>query len=141
MFRCKAAVLAVALVGCASAGSAGDRGDRNVILRPEIEASSVNNVLELVQSRRPNWRRVRGTQSFREQGEVIAYDERSGTSTPGAVRIVAYLNNARLGSVTELRGVMVWDVMYVRFFDAAAATQRWGGGHMHGAILVSTTEP
>jgi hypothetical protein len=56
----------------------------------------------------------------------------------GEEDIVIYMDNARLGYREELRRVALASVQYVEFFSASAATQRWGGGHLHGAILIST---
>jgi hypothetical protein len=143
MFRWTVGALVVLLAGCAPAatGSGADRGDRNVITRTEIEASPATTAFDLIQSRRPTWFRGRGSQSFREQGQ-LAGQEMRGASTviPGELTIVTYFDNAKLGDINELRKVPLTNVRSIRFLDAAAATQRWGGGHSHGAILLSTNE-
>jgi hypothetical protein len=144
MIRVTVGALLLLLAGCASggAGPGSERGDRSVIQRAEMETSTATNAYALIQSRRPNWLRTRGTQSFREQGQVRGQGEREAASVvPGELTIVVYLDNAKLGSINELRGVALDNVRYIRFLDAAAATQRWGGGHTHGAILVSTVDP
>jgi hypothetical protein len=144
MFRWTVGALVVLLAGCAPAatGSGAERGDRNVISRSEIETTNASNAFDLIQSRRPAWLRGRGSQSFREQGQVAGQGMRGPSAViPGELTIVAYLDNAKLGDVNELRRVPLTDVHYIRFLDAAAATHRWGGGHGHGAILVSTTAP
>jgi hypothetical protein len=144
MTRVTVGALLLLLAGCASGGSGPDseRGDRSVIERAEMETSTATNAYALIQSRRPNWFRTRGTQSFREQGQVRGQGQREAASVvPGELTIVVYLDNAKLGSINELRGVALDHVRSIRFLDATAATQRWGGGHTHGAILVSTVEP
>jgi len=57
---------------------------------------------------------------------------------PGVEGIVIYMDNARLGRPEELRRIALGSVQYLRFFSAPQATQRWGGGHLQGAILIST---
>jgi hypothetical protein len=142
MHRWTVGLVLLLLTGCASSGSgAASTPDRNLISRAELEASSATNVYELVQLRRPNWLRTRGTQSFREQNHAVGeQDTRNPSVVRGETTIVTYLDGARLGDVTELRRVSVAEIRSVRFLDAAAATQRWGGGHSHGAILLSTNE-
>jgi hypothetical protein len=59
----------------------------------------------------------------------------------GEEDIKVYLDNAYLGFRDALERVPLGGVEYVRFYTAREATQRWGGGHLQGAILVSTRRP
>jgi hypothetical protein len=114
------------LAGCATAGAppAENLGNPDVILVEEIQASNSRSVYELVQTRRPQWFVLRGMTTLAQAA--------------GEEDIMVYLNNAHLGFRDALLRVPLAGVEYVQFFSAREATQRWGGGHLHGAILVST---
>lgn len=124
-------LLAVLLASCAAASTGGSSegpiGDTDVILREEIDRSgSSRNAYELIQAVRPQWLITRGIANLRQAA--------------GEEDIVVYMDNARLGFREELRRVPLGAVRYLEFFDARRATQRWGAGHIHGAVLVSTQE-
>ncbi len=117
-------LLMALLMSCGTPGSQGTLlGDPDVITRDEIAENNASNAYELVQSLRPQWLITRGQRSLQQ---------------PAEVSIVIYLDNARLGAPDSMRGVALGAVQYLRFFPAPEATQRWGGGHLHGAILIST---
>jgi hypothetical protein len=118
-------VLTLAVAACGpqrASRSAVDAGD--VIARQEIVAAHVQNVYELVERLHPHWLRKRGVNQMRNDGDIVVY-----------------LDNARLGGPESLRGIHVGGVSSVRFFDAGRAQYRFGVGHTHGAILVSTGTP
>ncbi len=118
-------LLAAATSSCRSAGApASQLGDPDVIKREEMEKSTASNVYDLVLNHRPQWLRTRGLSTLAQAA--------------GAEDIVVYMNNARLGSRETMRQVPLGAVQYVQFFTAREATQRWGAGHLHGAILIST---
>ena len=96
------------------------RSDR--ISRDEITARSWTDAYELVQTLRPQWLSERGRDSF-------------GTGT--VIQVV--MNGARLGGVAALRRFPAADIEHFQYFDATAATARWGIGFGKGAIEVSTT--
>lgn len=96
------------------------RSDR--ISREEITARSWTDAYEVVQTLRPQWLSERGRDSF-------------GTGT--VIQVV--MNGARLGGVTALRRIPAADIEHFQYFDATAATTRWGIGFGKGAIEVSTT--
>jgi len=126
------ALLLLALLGAAACGGGGNNrgsglGDPDLITREEISESTARSAYELVQSLRPQWLRTRGLSTLRQAA--------------GAEDIVVYLDNARLGYREAMRGVALGSIEYLRFFSAREATQRWGGGHLHGAILISTQSP
>ena len=119
-------LLITLLVSCAGpgAGSERRRGDPDVILRDEIDDGTARTAYELVQSLRPQWLITRGITNLAQAA--------------GVEYIVIYLDNARLGPPARMREVALASVQYLRFFSAPEATQRWGGGHLHGAILISS---
>ena len=107
----------------ASGTSAPEGSSHRPITREEITRFGVQgNVFDLVYSLRRNWLNVRGEDMV-----------------PGEPQLVVYLNNLRLGTFSQLRGLPAAGVTGVRYFDAAEATFRWGAGHMRGAIEVLTT--
>lgn len=93
----------------------------NVISQVEIEGSGVSNALQAVQRLRPNFLVVRGNISKRGND----------------VGVVVYANNSRLGGTSTLNDIPVHEVKRIEFLDASEATQRFGTGNTHGAILVT----
>ena len=51
--------------------------------------------------------------------------------------IVVYVNDVRMGGPEALQNVGAEAVVAIRYLDAAQAA-RYGTGHQHGAILVTT---
>ena len=118
-------LLVSAAASCATSGAQSSTlGDVDFITRDEIQASPARNAYDLVQSLRPQWFRTRGMTNIRQAA--------------GEEDIVIYMDNARLGERDALQRVPLGNVEYLQFFTAREATQRWGGGHLHGAILIST---
>lgn len=118
-------LLAMATSSCRSAGAPGSRlGDPDILTREEIEKSTAATVYDLVQNHRPQWLRTRGLANLAQAA--------------GEEDIVVYMDNARLGFRDAMRRVPLGAVQYVQFFTAREATYRWGAGHLHGAILIST---
>lgn len=120
------------VVGACASGSGGGGGESpigntDIITREEIDRSSGSrDVMEVIQALRPQWLITRGITNLRQAA--------------GEEDIVVYMDNARLGFRDALRRVPLGGVRYLEFFDARRATQRWGGGHIHGAILISTRD-
>ena len=119
-----AALLALAILpACASSGSgsSGSGQDSEVILLEEIEAESAGqDVLALIQSRRPRWLRGRSS-TF------------AGT-TPPAVIIDGIQQPGGLDALRTMRAI---DAQEIRFVNSRDATTRYGPGMMSGAILVT----
>lgn len=133
-FRPIVLLAAIALTaGCGSTGAgAWDSRPADVLTTAEIEASSASTVYELIEVSRPEWLRQRGPMTLRaapnEDGAGFSDDE----------EIVVYLDHTRFGGVQELHNLSTTGITSLRFLDAAEATQRWGTGHTHGAIVIST---
>lgn len=115
--------MAVFLTACASTGEQRSGTHPRLISEQEVEASLTANAYELIQNLRPRWLHDRGPISFGLGSE-------SG--------IVVYVDGVRLGFVDMLREVSTRDVVSAERLSSGEATQRFGGGHPHGAILVST---
>lgn len=114
------------VVGCASAGNPtaqAARGNSNVIQTEEIRAANLENVYDLVRSRRPTWLRQRGNQTFQNDAGIVVY-----------------LDQARVGGIESMRQIHPQTISSVSFLDAREANFRFGQGHLHGAIVISTQE-
>ena len=116
-----------------------DGRDRDFIVQSEIVASGATNAYDLVQTRRPHWLSTRGTNTFREEGRVVSSDGRSVVVEQGTDEtIIVYLDRARLGGVEKLREIPVTSFLSIRYYDARAATFRFGKGTDHGAFDLLT---
>jgi hypothetical protein len=92
-----------------------------VITLPEIQAARTDNAFELVRTLHPMWLRKRGSNSMHYDGEIVVY-----------------LNETRLGGPDALRPVETISITSIRYYDPGAANYKFGSGHPHGAIQVST---
>jgi len=120
-------LLMTLLLSCAAPGAGSGRqlSDPDFIMRDEIdESGSSRTAWDLVNSIRPQWLFTRGISTL--------------SQAVGAETIIIYMDNARLGTPNSMRGVPLGNVQYLQFFSAPEATLRWGGGHLQGAILIST---
>jgi hypothetical protein len=132
--------LLVSSVGCASSARSGANEpgrDRAVISAQEIETHQASNAFELVQALRPAWLRARPTQSFTEtaRGGNVGNDV---SYVPGADQIVVYLDKARLGGLDALRQIHPQSIQSIQMLDARQANYRFGTGHHHGVILLTS---
>ena len=118
-------VLAFLITGCATTGGqSGSNGDNPSQISAEQMQEAANQhdtAYSVVQSLRPMWLRKRGRSSINNEGDIVVYVDGSRYGTPG-----------------ELRNIPATEVASMRFLSAAEATNRYGTGHPHGAILVNT---
>ena len=116
--------VAVALA-CSPPPGGGDsntaRPDRNVITLAEVQAARTDNAYELIRTLHPMWLRKRGSNSIRYDGDIVVY-----------------MNNTRVGGLEALRQIETSGITSIRYYDPGQATYRFGSGHDHGAIQVST---
>jgi hypothetical protein len=113
----------------------------NQILLEELRGNSARNVYDLIQSLRPQWLRISDHQTLRTK-TVESVDARGSSATATGTdepEIIVYLNNIRIGTPESLRDLSVETVTSLEFVSPTKATLRWGGGHLHGAIVVHTT--
>lgn len=116
-----------------------DQALHNPITAEEITRSGINgNVYELVYSLRRPWLNLRGIDALTEGPEILNVDGQS-IELDGEPRLMVYLDNAKLGSVEQLRTLPIGGVVAVRYFTGSEATYRWGAGHGHGVIQVLTS--
>jgi hypothetical protein len=110
---------------------------RRVITAADIQKFGGNgSVYDLVFALRKQWLNTRGVELSETPG--VSMSESGGAVTSAAPTLIAYLDNARLGDMEQLRTMPLTGVVAVRYYDAAQATQRFGAGHRHGVIQVIT---
>jgi hypothetical protein len=116
---------------------------RDVITLAEIREARTATVYEIVRSLRPEWLIERGTGSMRETTRGTASGMAGGIviTQPGIPTVKVYYEDSYLGGVDALRELDPVMAAQIRFLDRAAATQRWGAGHLHGAIQVLSDPP
>jgi hypothetical protein len=93
--------------------------DPEVLSREEMLNEHFTNVYDAVVALRSGWLTVRGTDSFTQPSQVWVYYDQT-----------------RLGSVDEMRSVLVSSVASLRHYNGVDATMRWGVGHNAGAIQI-----
>ncbi len=119
-----ALLLLIASAGCGTFAAHG-RADLDTITRAQLDQNNFHNALEAVQALHSNWLNVRS--------KVLA--SAAATGQPG---VVVYLDEVRLGGVSELNSIETQRIQYIRHYSPVDATQKWGVGHTEGAIQIST---
>ncbi len=135
------AVLALLIMmwGCAGAGAAGDARSqsRTTITLEEIEGGRYANAYDMVQGLRPEWLRPRGALSIGEAARGTGAGAQLNVQ-PGQEQLLVYLEQARLGGPESLRQIDPRNLSSATFLDQSAATYRFGPGHLHGVILLTS---
>jgi hypothetical protein len=117
-------ILLFVLAACASSGTqrrSSARRDTRSLSAEEIRTSSASNLYDVIRSHRPEWLIKRGQTSINLEGDIVVY-----------------VDNVALGGPESLKSIDVQSVQFVRFLSASEAQMRFGVGHMHGAIVVTT---
>lgn len=94
--------------------------DRNHITRAEIDNSTAQNALMLVQQLRPQWLQVHGVTSLRTQ-----------------LGVALYVENVRAGAVSRLREYQREEVEELFYLSGPEATRLYGINHPAGAIQLA----
>jgi hypothetical protein len=119
------AVLLFVTAACASSPAQGPRTsgrrDARLLSAEEIRMSSGSNLYDVIRSYRPEWLVKRGQTSINLEGDIVVY-----------------VDNVALGGPESLKSIDVQSVQSARFLTASEAQMRYGVGHMHGAIVVTT---
>ena len=128
MNRLTCATLVAALIAaCAPPQGSGDpdaHPDRDVITLEQVQTTRVDNAYELVRTLHPMWLRKRGSNTVQNDGDIVVY-----------------LNDTRMGGPESLRAIEAITITSIRFYGPGPANFRFGTGHHHGAIQVSTQVP
>jgi hypothetical protein len=117
-------ILLLVVAACASSGTqrrTSARRDTRSLSAEEIRTSSASNLYDVIRSHRPEWLIKRGQTSINLEGDIVVY-----------------VDNVALGGPESLKSIDVQSVQFVRFLSASEAQMRFGVGHMHGAIVVTT---
>ena len=88
------------------------------------EAVTAKTAFDAVEMLRPEWLNTRGVHVIGE--------------TPDE-SIMIYIDESRLGGIETLHEVNKEIIRTMHFVDPGPATVRWGAGHSHGVILITTT--
>jgi hypothetical protein len=125
------AIVALVTGGCASSSNSSDQDiihivpdavrSPNVISSTEIENSGTTTALAAVQRLRPNFLVIHGQVNRRT----------------GDQGIIVYANGTRIGDTSSLSTISAGDVKSIEYLNSNDATQRFGAGHTHGAIIVT----
>ena len=111
---------------------------RQIIVRDDIEKAGAQDAYQLIRSLRKEWLIPRGVNSFRESARGTADFDAPTVVVPGADHILVYLDNTRLGGTQHLSEIAAESLEQAEFIPGAEATFRWGTGHAHGVILLTT---
>lgn len=148
----------VALSACASKTSTSGaprteaapeaHSSRYVLVQADLERSKADNVYDAIAKLRPEFLRGHGDPtSFIKQGVVDKRDPNQSPppsgSTGGAVLtapmpVKAYRDNARLGSVDDLRQMPIAGIAEIRYIPGPEAGVKYGTDHAGGVILVKS---
>jgi hypothetical protein len=132
-------LLAVIVAHAPVEAQSSPRKDRNRISAEEIQAATAQDAHQLVQRLRPHWLRMRGRSSLQTREAEMPG---GGTGQVLAPReIIVYLNGGRYGTHESLRSLHLDGITDMEYMDGPSATQRFGTGHPHGAILVTIRNP
>jgi hypothetical protein len=107
----------------ASPGSVRPRKDPNVINAEELASRSTLTARQAIEQLRPQFLRTRGTTTL-------------GNAQTGDV-IWVYFDGTRMGTVEVLNNISVHEIREIRYLNPSEATNRYGTGHVQGAILVT----
>lgn len=92
--------------------------DANILRRTEVGEAQLNmSAYEVVQQERPRF-------------------FSSGTNTMSGNALVVYVDGAQMGGAPELKNIRMSEVEEIRYLSGSEATNRFGTGHLGGAILV-----
>jgi hypothetical protein len=127
------------VAGCASSGTAGQAGepqtttvsapvprqrkDPNVITEAELTSRPTLTARQAIEQLRPQFLRTRGTTTL-------------GNAQTADV-IWVYVDGTRMGTLEVLNNIGVHEIREIRYLSPSEATNRYGTGHVQGAILIT----
>ena len=125
--------VAVLLVsGCASSRGTTPGMDPDIITQDQIARSKATNAYDLIATIRP--------QMFTAHGAATTRGQQPTTQGRQALPVVVYIDNVKVGPVTELKAIGTLDVREIRYLSPRVATDRWGENHAGGVIYVTTSQ-
>ena len=104
-----ALAVVAACVGCVSTGSGGSRGTGNVLTYENLIETGENDLYMIIERLRPRWLRPRGQTSF--------------TAT---TVVTLFVDGSPRGDVSQMRGMIVTDILDVTYLSASDAAFRFG---------------
>jgi outer membrane cobalamin receptor len=119
-------------LGCAANRSATVATDPDVITNDQIARSRATNAYDLIATIRP--------QMFTAHGAPTTRGQQPPTPGRQALPVVVYIDNVKVGPVTELKALGTIDVKEIRYLSPRVATDRWGENHAGGVIYVTTAQ-
>lgn len=99
------------------------RKDPNVITLEELATRPTLTARQAIEQLRPQFLRMRGTTTL---GNAQTQD-----------MIWVYFDGTRMGGVEMLNNIGVHEIREIRYLNPSEATNRYGTGHVQGAILVT----
>ncbi len=111
----------LAAAACAGPGGSSPRPDQTLISQAEIVEAGTTDAYQLVQRLRPMWLQIRGRTSVSDVEQDV----------------VVYVDGTRFGFSEELRRLQTDNIESIRYLNAQRAQNRFGVGHVNGAILVT----
>ena len=106
-----------------SAGAARARKDPHVITSDELASRSTLTARQAIEQLRPQFLRTRGTTTL---GNAQTKDE-----------IWVYVDGTKMGDLQVLNNIGVHEISEIRYLNPSEATNRYGTGHVQGAILIT----
>lgn len=109
--------------GCASgARPVIPRSRPDLITAEEMQHRQSTSAYNLIHETRSTWLHVRGRDTISgEQGEIVVM-----------------LDGVRLGGIESLRQIPVMGLSSIRYHTPIDASTRWGMGHAHGVIALTS---
>jgi hypothetical protein len=118
--RTVAALLLLAIAGCAPAGRHSGGGGSNVVARRELDAVGSISTYDALQRLRPNFLRDRGPTSL--------------VNLSARTRPAVFLDQSPYGEIETLRAIPSSRVEEIRYYAGAEATTRFGSAYGAGVI-------
>jgi hypothetical protein len=106
------------------------RTGRLLLVSGELRRSIATNVLEAVESDRPEWTRQQRLDEAKRAGDAPS------ARPVEEISLVVYVGDEKVGAIETLRDIAIPEVAELRFYDARDARRRWGVEHKYGAIEV-----
>ncbi len=77
---------------------------------------------------------------FTAHGAPTTRGNQPATQGRQAMPVVVYIDNVKVGPISELKTLGTVDVKEIRYLSPRVATDRWGLNHAGGVIYVTTVQ-